>query len=480
MSPLSSLLLVLSATFAAVTASENVLVLTESNFDEVINGNEFVLVKFYAPWCGHCKSLAPKYDEAADLLNGEGSTIRLAKVDATENQALATKYEVRGYPTILYFKNGKPTKYTGGRSTSQIVDWVKKKGGPSVISVESAEQLKELTEKHKVLVLGTFKDAKSEAAAVYNEVAESVDDIVFGSFSDAAVLAATGLNTDGVALIRTDGDDSETSSIEESEITNALELKKWIHGHKLAPVTEFTQESAQEIVGGDLKQFHFLLIRRSDSTFDETLAKFTEVAKLFRSKVVFVLLDVDISESARILEFLGVDADKTPTNRIVNLADQVDKFKPVDGQGYEDFTNSFLDGKAALDLKSEELPQDWNDQPVKKLVASNFHEIAGDQKKTVFVKFYAPWCGHCKQLVPVWDELAKKYESNENVVIAKMDSTLNELADVTINSFPTLKIWPAGSSTPVDYDGDRNLEKFSEFVDKYATAETASQDHEEL
>lgn len=129
----------------------------QSNFEETINGNEFVLVKFYAPWCVHCKSLAPKYDEAADLLKEEGSDIKLAKVDATENQALASKFEVRGYPTILYFKSGKPTKYTGGRATAQIVDWVKKKSGPTVTTVESVEQLEELKGKTRVVVLGYFK-----------------------------------------------------------------------------------------------------------------------------------------------------------------------------------------------------------------------------------------------------------------------------------------------------------------------------------
>ncbi|CAI2348001.1 unnamed protein product [Caenorhabditis sp. 36 PRJEB53466] len=485
MTPSYSLLFLLAATIAAVTAeSENVLVLTESNFDEAINGNEYILVKFYAPWCGHCKSLAPKYDEAADLLKEEGSDIKLAKVDATENQALGSKYEVRGYPTLLYFKNGNPTKYTGGRSTAQIVDWVKKKAGPTVATVESVEQLEELKSKHRVVVLGNFKDAKSEAAVVYSSVADSVEDALFGLTSSADVLAAATLTSEGVALIRTDGDDSETSTIAAEDISDVAGLKQWIHGYKLSPVTEFTQNSAQEIVGGDIKQFHFLIIRKSDSTFDATIKTFTEIAKEYRTKIVFVLLDVDLEENLRILEFLGVDAKITPTNRIVSLGDQVAKYKPAEGDDYKTFTDSYLDGKATEDLKSQDLPEDWDAHPVKTLVASNFHEFAHDKTKTVFIKFYAPWCGHCKQLVPTWDKLAEKFESNPNVVIAKMDATLNELADVKVNSFPTLKLWPAGSTEPVDYDGDRDLEKFAEFVSKYATeseaTETASQDHEEL
>lgn len=73
--------------------------------------------------------------------------------------------------------------------------------------------------------------------------------------------------------------------------------------------------------------------------------------------------------------------------------------------------------------------------------------------------------GHCKQLVPTWDKLGEQFKDNEDIVVAKMDSTANELEDIKIQGFPTIKLFKKGDNKVVDYNGERTLEALAKFLE---------------
>merc|ERR1711868_326752 len=448
---------------AEITKEEGVLVLTEGNFQEAVDGNEFVLVEFYAPWCGHCKALAPEYAKAAGILAEKDSPIKLGKVDATEESSLAEKFEVRGYPTLKFFKNGKAMEYSGGRTADTIVSWVEKKTGPPAKALAGAEESKAFVEGKDVAVIGCFKEESTVAAKAFLGAASSMDGIPFGITGDEAVCSEYGVTGEGVVMVKTfdDGKAILTDDLSEENIA------KFISSESLPLVIDFNHETAQKIFSGEVKS-HFLMFSSAKADdHAEKLEKLRGFAKTNKGKMLFVTINTDEEDHKRILEFFGITEAELPTYRAIKLGEDMSKFKPEDDkfENAEQFVTDFLEGKLKQHLMSQEVPEDWDKEGVKVLVGKNFQEVAMNVEKDVLVEFYAPWCGHCKQLAPIWDELGEKYKDHETIVIAKMDSTANELEEVKVQGFPTIKLFKKGTNEIVDYNGDRTLEGFSKFLE---------------
>ncbi len=135
----------------------HVLTLTKDTFDDAVKNNQYLLVKFVAPWCGHCKHLVPAYAAAAKQLAESGSEIKLANVDATVEKELAQQFQVQSFPTIKFFRHGVKIDYNGGRSQEEIVNWLKKKSGPPAQELKTVAELNKLKESDEVVVIGAFK-----------------------------------------------------------------------------------------------------------------------------------------------------------------------------------------------------------------------------------------------------------------------------------------------------------------------------------
>ncbi|KAJ7494745.1 protein disulfide isomerase [Mycena galericulata] len=119
-----------AAIIAAVGAS-NVLELTPTNFDTVIGQGKPGLVEFFAPWCGHCKNLAPIYEQLADAYAHVKDRVIVAKVDADgEGKPLGQKFGVTGYPTLKWFNaDGTNEPYEGGRDLDALASFISSKAG---------------------------------------------------------------------------------------------------------------------------------------------------------------------------------------------------------------------------------------------------------------------------------------------------------------------------------------------------------------
>jgi len=118
---------------SALADDDVVVVLTEENFDKEVGQDSGALVEFYAPWCGHCKKLAPEYERLGTSFK-KAKSVLIAKVDCDDQKNLCSKYGVSGYPTIKWFPKGslEPKKYEGPRTAEALTEFVNTEGGTNV------------------------------------------------------------------------------------------------------------------------------------------------------------------------------------------------------------------------------------------------------------------------------------------------------------------------------------------------------------
>lgn len=155
----SLLLAGLSATLSL--AASEVIDLIPSNFDSIVLAGKPALVEFFAPWCGHCKTLAPIYEQLAEDFAFAKKDIIIAKVDADSEKSLGKRFGVQGFPTLKYF-NGKdeiPEDYKGGRDIESLTKFITEKSGvrPKKKNVE-ASQVEMLTDSSFKAAIGGDQD----------------------------------------------------------------------------------------------------------------------------------------------------------------------------------------------------------------------------------------------------------------------------------------------------------------------------------
>jgi protein disulfide-isomerase A6 len=123
--------LVLTGLTAVVAAKSAVLDLIPSNFDDVVlKSGKPTLVEFFAPWCGHCKNLAPVYEDLAQVF-ASSKDVQIAKVDADAEKSLGKRFGVQGFPTLKFFdgKSDKPSDYNGGRDLESLTKFITENTG---------------------------------------------------------------------------------------------------------------------------------------------------------------------------------------------------------------------------------------------------------------------------------------------------------------------------------------------------------------
>jgi protein disulfide isomerase len=449
-----------------VALAEDVVTLTGENFDKTISENAFVFVEFYAPWCGHCKKLAPEWEKLANDLKASGSSAVIAKLDATEHSGPANTYQVKGYPTLIFFKNGNKIAYEGDRSIAAMAAFVNKKSGPASLELKDKAALDKFTATGGIVAYVSGGEESTEYKNwIRAATSGQLEDFVLAHVFDATL---SGKYKDTVVIYKAG---EEPAVYPEDKITKT-KVVAWVTAEGYPLYEEISQQVWQRSQTANKP----LLAVFADTTKPEQVKIVQDLAKQLKGKVVVSVGPIPAQKS--LAERWGASGNYLPTAILADWKNSNNPSMTVFNEETEKdgltaatgaaFVDAALADKYQSYLKSEPIPTQSG--PLVTLVGKNIESIVNDPTSDVFVEFYAPWCGHCKKLAPVWEELAETFEGVSHVKIAKIDATANNLPkNIEVRGYPTLIFFPANNKAGVPYNGERDLPSMTKFVVEQST-----------
>ncbi|XP_068607486.1 protein disulfide-isomerase [Brachionichthys hirsutus] len=444
---------------------DGVLQLAKGNFQRSLRKHKQLLVYFYAPLSGDSHRIMAAFEGAAAEL--QGSKVKLAVVEVTKEKDLAKELNATGLPAIRLYLSGdkqNPVECPVPQSSASILTWLKRREGSAadlIANLSQSEASEDLT------VVGFFKDLNHTYVQVFYAAVIDLPDINFVVTQDNEVIDKHSLTHDVVFLLKKS---KLIQAYKMTPQTSKEELIVFIIVYQMDPVTEYTGETAAQILASPVLNHALLFVNKSSADFTEIYSAFNGVAETFRLRILFVLVNVDESRNGRLMEYFRVRPFEAPLIRLVNLTDHVTYHLPSDTLGVEtirQFCLSYLDGTAKPKMQSEPIPEGWDEQPVKELVGMTLEKVAFNPDRTVFVLFYLPYAQESRSLFPLWEGLAEAVKKREDVVIARIDSSANDIDMSMQGSSPSLCLFPAlHAERAVVYTGKKNLKDLMTFLDE--------------
>ncbi|XP_022061161.2 protein disulfide-isomerase [Acanthochromis polyacanthus] len=442
-----------------------VLQLEKGNFNRALRKYDQLLVHFYAPLTVQGYRVTAAFEGAAAEL--QGSEVKLATVDVTKEKELAKDLSATDQHTIRLYLSGdkhNPVTCPDPQNSASILAWLKRRVGSAadlITDFSQSEASEELT------VVGFFEELDHEYVQMFYAAAIDLPDINFAVTQNDDVITKYGLTHDVVLLLRKS---KLIQAYKMTPQTSKEELIIFITVFQMDPVTEYNGQTATRILSSPVLNHALLFVNKSSEDFEEIFSAFNSAAETFRLKILFVYVNVDEPRNGRMMEYFRVRDFEAPLIRLVNLTDHVTYHLPSDTLNVgiiTEFCQSYLEGKAKPKMQSEPIPEGWDEKPVKELVGMNLEKVAFHPNKTVFVMFYLPYSRESRALFPLWEELAESFKQQQEVVIARIDASANDINLSTQGAYPSLCLFPAlYAERVVVYTGKRKVDDLVKFVEK--------------
>ena len=475
------LLIIYVQTITEFPKDKDVIILTDSTFEQAINNYEYLLVFFYAPWCIRCNKFHPEYDKAASILKQEN--IFLAKVDATVEKKLDKKFELTGFPVLKLFIRGTCVEYTGERNHEDLIKWIRKKtNGIAYEEIKSEEDLDIFKQSNDVVLIYFGTDEND--INIFTKLARKNDDIPFGIIKDRTLIEKYVGNKKKIILYKTFDEKKR-----ELNIITEKEIQEFINKYSTPQVMSLNKKAFNAIFEKKIPGI-ILYINEKSENFELYLNIMKNISKKINYKYKVIITDIKEGLAAKNAEIMNIKEKDLPALRIADTSgNYLKKYKiekELNKENIMEFINDWENKKIKSYIKSSEVPEKNNDD-VFILVGKTFENEVINNNKDVIVLFYSPLCKHltqnCKDLLKNYSDVAKKLKKlNPNLIMAKIDGIDNEVESIQISSFPKIKFFPGNKKNkpPIDYDGDNSVNDIIKFIKENSSFKIILDVNEEL
>ncbi|CUI15335.1 protein disulfide isomerase, putative [Bodo saltans] len=447
----------------------------DADFDEVVSRNALTLVKFYAPWCGHCKRIAPEWDKAATALVGKAGLVR---VDCTTETAVAQKFGIQGYPTIKVFREGQLVgDYDAGRTSEAIVQYVISNSGPAVTVVSSADELEVLKKESPIVVVVFSAEEGTTSAVTHAEAAKTLrSKYRFVRVADATLFDGA---SDSIVIYK-QFDEGRVPYT--GDVSKVADLTAFLSTTSVRVFDEIGPENYKMYMERGLP-IAWLFVKPSADNFEALKTQVSAVASAHQGQLSVVWVDAD--KYGAMAERLGVRKGAFPAFVVDRSGEHfvLAEDKEISTAIVGDFVTAVLADTLKPTIRSTEAPEEHTKDGLTTVVGSTFDDLVINSGKDVLIEFYAPWCGHCKKLQPTFEQVAKELKDVDGIRIAQIDAGENDFNTklFTVSGFPTLYFVPANGS-PKLFEGSRSVMGILNFLKEASsvTFELPSEDRAEL
>ena len=439
-------------------SEKNIIIITDKNFDKALKKYDYLLVLFYLPFNPQCKKFINELEKSSYELSKEN--IVISKIDVNIEKNIANKYNIKEFPSVIFFMKGEIIEYKGGGKSKGIVDWVLNKIGKKILKLNTDKEIEKLKKENDVILI-YYGDNVNDINE-FTKAAKHSEGYTFAIVDNEKLIEKYSQKGKVVLYKNSENKIVEIIDIKEPNINDM------INKYGISYFMKFDEKAAQIILGQSNSAL-ILYANKKHPTWKEYEKLMKYISIKIKGKLLCVIANIKDKISAKFAEYLGIKEYNLPSVLIIETKGDLKKYKmetEIDDKNILQFIYDWEKGNLKLYYKSEKEPKNNNGNIIE-IVGDNFKDKVINNSNDVIVLFYSLNCIHCKVLLPKYETIAKKIkERNNNIFFCKINMAENEVENEDIPSFPCIKLYPRNNRDKggIEYIGDRSIEDMITFI----------------